>query len=468
MQPRDSAVFSGFESGKERTMHIIRRHLVSASTLSALITLSSILAASSPPASAAPPTLPQTAAAQSAASWLGRQFTAGGYIPLSGSAAPDYSTTVNAVLALAAANVDATTAQSALTFLEANSAGYIKVDGADGPGQLSLLILDAHALGADPTSFGGTNLVTRLVATEQTTGANIGRFGTDAQVADFNSGPYDQGLALAALHAAGVTADTNAISWLQSAQCPNGGWTAPDTATNPCNGDPTQFEGPDTNTTAAAIEGLVAQGQLSTPIENNALSFLENSQDPDGGWGYDPNPSGTPGNSDPNSTSVVLQALLAMGQSPNTFIKGGNSPVSTLLGFVITSGPDTGAISSPFGSPTTGDNLATYQTVPALAGLSLPFGPPAAPTVTGLSVAFGPVSGGTSVVITGTHLNALSVEFGATTSPSFIVNSATSVTAVAPPNATPATVDVTVTSFGGTSATTSAESIHLSTDRWCL
>ncbi len=439
-------------------MHIIRRHLVSASALGMLIILSSIGAAwSAPAASATAPTLPQTAAAQSAASWLGRQFTPGGFIPLSGSNTPDYSTTVNSLLALAAANVDATTAQSALTFLEANSTSYITVDGAPGPGQLSLLILDAHALGADPTHFGATNLVTSLTATEQSTGANIGRFGTDAQVADYNAGPYDQGLALAALHAAGVTADAPAISWLQNAQCPDGGWTAPDTTTNPCSGNPAQFEGPDTNTTATAIEGLVAQGGLTTAIENNALSFIESSQDPDAGWGYEPNPSGAPGNTDPNSTSQVLQALLAMGQSPASFTKNNNSPVSTLLSFVITTGPDTGAISSPFGSPTAGDNLATYQTVPALAGLSLSFGPAAAPAVTGLSIGFGPLTGGTSVVITGTNLNALSVSFGATPAPSFIVNSPTSLTAIAPPAVSAGTVDVTVTSFGGTSAMTSAD-----------
>ena len=59
-------------------------------------------------------------------------------------------------------------AHAALSYVEANANSYITVDSADGPGQLAALILDAHAMGVDPTNFGGTNLVTRLMATEQT------------------------------------------------------------------------------------------------------------------------------------------------------------------------------------------------------------------------------------------------------------------------------------------------------------
>jgi hypothetical protein len=434
-------------------------------TLGAAILFSSVGAVLSVPAGATPPTLPQTAAAQAAATWLGGQFTPDGFIPLSGSDAPDLTSTVNSVLALAAANVDATTAQSGLTFLEGNFESYVPAEGSDGPGQLSLLILIAHALGANPHQFGGAlpanDLVARLLATEQTSPpADAGRFGTDAQVADFDSGPYDQGLALSALAAAGMTADAPAISWLQNAQCPNGGWTAPDSVTNPCDGDPAAFAGPDTNTTAQAIEGLVAQNGLTTGVSTNALTFLEGAQDTDdAGWGFDPNPDQTPGNSDPDSTSLVIQALLAMGLSPTsaTFTKGDATPVSALLNFVISSGPDTGAISSPFGSPTTGNLLATYQTVPALAGLAFPFNVAGAPTVSALSVNSGTVTGGTSVVITGQNLNALAVSFGSVPSPSFIVNSDSSITAIAPAATIPGPVDVTVSSFAGTSATSGAD-----------
>ena len=96
-------------------------------------------------------------------------------------------------------------AKSALSYMESNVDAYVSQDGADGPGQLALLILDAHALGVDPTSFGGTDLVARLMATEETSGSNDGLFGTKPQVNDFQAGVFDQGLALAALAATGDT-----------------------------------------------------------------------------------------------------------------------------------------------------------------------------------------------------------------------------------------------------------------------
>jgi hypothetical protein len=63
----------------------------------------------------------------------------------------------------------------------------------------------------------------------------------------------------------------------------------------------------------------------------------------------------------------------------------------------------------------------------------------------------GPEAGGTSVTITGNHAltHATSVKFGATEATSFKVNSEYSITAVAP--AGTGTVDITVTSAGGTS-----------------
>ena len=73
------------------------------------------------------------------------------------------------------------------------------------------------------------------------------------------------------------------------------------------------------------------------------------------------------------------------------------------------------------------------------------------PAVTGVAPLAGPTAGGTSVTITGANLTgATAVKFGATNATSFTVNSATSVTATAPAEAA-ATVDITVTTAGGTS-----------------
>ena len=140
---------------------------------------------------------------------------------------------------------------------------YVTVVGADGPGQLALLILDAEALGADPNNFGGTDLVEPTAGHEQTSGPDAGLFGTETQVADYSPAPTTQGLALAALAAAGVRGTSQlsaAISWLVAEQCPDGGWTTPDNAINACTGDRPTSSGPDTNSTSLALEGLAAQG----------------------------------------------------------------------------------------------------------------------------------------------------------------------------------------------------------------
>ncbi|WP_280343313.1 IPT/TIG domain-containing protein, partial [Nocardia abscessus] len=72
------------------------------------------------------------------------------------------------------------------------------------------------------------------------------------------------------------------------------------------------------------------------------------------------------------------------------------------------------------------------------------------PSLTSINPNSGPVTGGTTVVLTGTGLSTTSaVSFGGTPATSFTVNSNTQVTAVAP--AGTGTVQVTVTTAGGTS-----------------
>jgi hypothetical protein len=325
---------------------------------------------------ASSPSLPQPLSAQAGATWLAGQFTAQGFIPSqSNPGTADLSATANGLLALVSANTDPSLAAMALSYLESNVDAYVSQDGADGPGQLALLILDAHAMGVDPATFGGTNLTARLLATQESSGKNSGLFGTKTQVNDFNAGDYDQGLALAALAATGDTrgaAIKAAESWLLNQQCPNGGWTSYKSLSNPCNGSPADFEGPDTNSTALAIQGLAAQGDLSGSALANAHAFLVHAQDGDGGWGFEPNTASAPGSTDPDSTALVLQAILALGDSPSR--KPFNSvanPVAVLEAFQSTSGSDQGAFTFPGIS---GPNLlSTYQAVPAVAGVVFPF-----------------------------------------------------------------------------------------------
>jgi IPT/TIG domain len=81
----------------------------------------------------------------------------------------------------------------------------------------------------------------------------------------------------------------------------------------------------------------------------------------------------------------------------------------------------------------------------------------APPTVTKLKPNTGPVTGGITVTVTGTNFTgATAVKFGSTDASTFTVKSATSITAVAPAE-TAGTVDVRVTTSGGTSALSSKD-----------
>ena len=80
-----------------------------------------------------------------------------------------------------------------------------------------------------------------------------------------------------------------------------------------------------------------------------------------------------------------------------------------------------------------------------------------APTVYGVSPSHGPTAGGTLVTITGTGFTGVTaVNFGATPATGFTVVNNSTIKAFSPPGTT-GTVDVTVTSPSGTSATSSAD-----------
>jgi len=81
---------------------------------------------------------------------------------------------------------------------------------------------------------------------------------------------------------------------------------------------------------------------------------------------------------------------------------------------------------------------------------------PAAPTVSSVSPSAGPVAGENSVTIRGTNLAGASTVKLGTASAIFTVVSDTQLTATAPPDSA-GTVDVTVTTLGGTSATSAAD-----------
>lgn len=108
-----------------------------------------------------------------------------------------------------------------------------------------------------------------------------------------------------------------------------------------------------------------------------------------------------------------------------------------------------------------GDGSRRASAVPVVKGLTgavgisagydnaLAFGTPNPPAVKKLSPTTGPATGGTTVTITGTHLNGAEVAFGST--PAEITSDTSNSITVVSPSANAGAADVTVTTPGGTS-----------------
>jgi LPXTG-motif cell wall-anchored protein len=316
------------------------------------------------PATAAPPSSDPKTDARDAAAWIAGRVNASGFIPSSTSPTKaDLSSSAQAVTALAAAGVGKSKVTALLGYLGSHIDAFVAANGFDDPGGVAYLILAAKAGGEDPTSFGAAhaNLVTRLLATQQPDGL----FGLAAN-ATF-TGAFDEGLSLLALHAAGV-ANPRGVTWLDGQQCADGSFTAfrPNT-TVPCPAvDPATFVGPDTNSTALAALGLVAQGDTSAAAKAEvALRAVRNAG---GGWGFlarNDQPT------DANSTGLVLEALRTVSGTAD------EQGVRALLALQVGC---TGAVADRGGiafqpgakGQLVPDTLATVQATPALAEVALP------------------------------------------------------------------------------------------------
>jgi CSLREA domain-containing protein len=207
--------------------------------------------------------------------------------------------------------------------------------------------------------------------------------------------------------------------------------------------------------------------------------------------------SGTDQRGDPRTTtygaatcqdSGAVQTNYALSfttEPPATVISGASFSAAVTL---TESGQDVSGVSIPVtlngaalaGSPvsaTTGSNgvgsySLTVTTLGPLSGLTLTATLPSPPTLTATSSSFnlaapapavvaispniGVAAGGTLVTVSGTHFTGTTaVLFGASPAASYTVNSDISITAVSPPGA--GTVNVTVTTPGGQSATSAAD-----------
>ena len=292
-----------------------------------------------------------------AVAWLlAQQMPDGAFAGFDGGADP--SVTADAVVALRAAEVAGIAAGDAapraVAYLEGRAAEAVGA----GPGAAAKLTLAAVAGGRDPRSFGGQDLVAALSRPlpAGTPVALDGAFGDDL---------YDHLTVVLAMVAAGEPVPPTALDLIRQTQAANGGW-AFDGATTP--------EATDSNTTALAIQAFVAAGLpvdagvadgsdlANDPVVVKGLEALRGFKAPGGGVVFQPSDPPLP---DANSTALAVQAILAVGQDPSS-AEWGNA-AGALRAFANPGGGIRYVGADP------ADNLfATLQAMPALAELPLP------------------------------------------------------------------------------------------------
>ena len=231
-----------------------------------------------------------------------------------------------------------------LTYLAANAASVVT------GGDLAKLIMAATAAGENPRRLGGVDSVAKLEA----------MIGADGKIGGATDTFVGHTLAVLALASAGRPIPAAAVDTIKAAQQDSGSW-AWDGSTETAG---------DTNTTAFAVQALIAAGEAADSDEiAAALAYYKEIHNDDGGWPYQ-NPSEYGIATDANSTAVVVQALVAAGQDPAgaEWTSGeGNTPLVALEALQNESG------AFRWQDAVADDNLlATVQALPAVAGKAFP------------------------------------------------------------------------------------------------
>lgn len=281
--------------------------------------------------------------AQQAAAWIRTQQQPDGSFAGFG-----ISATADALYALAAAGIKvddvAVGGKNAQAFIEANVAEIAKK-----PGIAAKFVLAELLTGHNPRSVAGTDLV---AVVKNSYNSTTGVYGPDVT---------SHALALLALVAAGETMPSKAIDAGMTFQLEDGSWSF--------SGDRTPLGG-DTNTTALVLQALVAAGQRANPAVDKGLSYLATQRNKDGGFPY--SQASTFGTaSDANSTSLVIQAIIATGGNPTAapWADANGNPLGALLKLQNANGAFRYDAVTPEDNP-----FATYQAVPALLFKPFPLG----------------------------------------------------------------------------------------------
>ena len=180
-------------------------------------------------------------------------------------------------------------------------------------GEIERTILVLRAAGRSPR-LGRRNLVSELLRGRRSNGSFAGRVNTTA-------------FAVLALRAAGRSRKDatvrRAVSWMFRQQNRDGGFSF---ATR---GAPSGIDD-----TSAAIQALASAGRRRTKSVRRAVTYLVRRQNPDGGFPLQP-----PAGSNAQSTSFVIQALVAAGRNPDRVRRrGSRSPDAYLRSLIGSNG----------------------------------------------------------------------------------------------------------------------------------
>jgi hypothetical protein len=164
------------------------------------------------------------------------------------------------------------------------------------------------------------------------------------------------------------------------------------------------------------------------------------------------------------TVTAVSPASGPLGGSTGVTITGAGfaSPATVSFGSVAATNVDvvnatTITATSPAGTGTVNVTVTTAGGTSA-ASTADRFSFLAVPTVSKVTPALGPVGGDTTVTIKGTGFTVpAAVSFGGVAATNVVVENSTTITATSPATAGPGTVDVTVTTLGGTSVTSTSD-----------
>ena len=346
-------------------MSHVRRAVACAGALT--VTLFSFAVSSTPSAGAVDPASKTTADA--AVSWLESQQQSDGGFELA--AFPGFETR-DATLAIAEAAQTGSTwstgeALAAVGAVKYQGTGATPLDALDAYAATvneagaagKTILLSAAPLGLDPAAFdpAGDGNPVDLVS--------VMGCGTTTASA-FNNLLY---VALGQ-HLACGGPQPAILAAVRAAQRSDGGWNYL--------GDADPGVGSDNDTTALAVEVLVAGGaDASDPVVRAALGFFAANHQADGAWQ-------SFGSDDPNSTAVAVLAITAAGYDPetscwrdtadpSTAVRAYSSPTAWLRSQQLTSpAADAGRIASPNDAFGPINTFATSQTVEALLPQWLP------------------------------------------------------------------------------------------------